>query len=77
MATHPRFGNINQNRLREIVRMKNEENNLSKKDIIKKIDATNVTTLRQQPLLPVSLQPRKNPLEVLPRIKIHSEPNYQ
>jgi hypothetical protein len=67
MITHPKFGSINQNRLREIVRMKNEENNFSRKDIAKKIDAQNVATLRQydskaqaeRPPLP---PPRKNQL---------------
>ena len=47
-TTHPKFGSINQNRLREIVRMKNEENNsFSRKDIAKKVEAQNVATLRQ------------------------------
>lgn len=81
-STHPKFGHINQNRLREIVRMKNEENNFSRKDINKKNDVQNVATLRQHDLrgqperapLPGA---RKVQLDVLPRIKIHSEPNYQ
>ena len=35
---HPKFGNVSQQRLREIVRAKNEELNMMKKDTAKKVN---------------------------------------
>lgn len=70
---HPKFGNISQNRLREIVRLKNEENFISKKETLKRIEPDSVATLRlndQKPAERAAI--RKSQLEVLPRIKVHS-----
>jgi hypothetical protein len=74
MITHPRFGNINQNRLRDIVRMKNEENNRSKKDILKKMDAVTLRQYDPKPALdkPAPRKYQPEVLPALPRIKVHS-----
>lgn len=78
-SDHPKYGQISQNRLREIVRSKNEES-IAKKETVKKINPEVPTTMRQE--LKPSDKPaqekqaiRRSGLEGLPRLKMHSEPN--
>ena len=44
---HPKFGNVSQNRLREIVRVKNEELSMLKKENAKRINPENLQAIRQ------------------------------
>ena len=84
-ASHPKFGNVSQHRLRQIVRAKKEELNMMKKDVSKKMNPQNPPqSIRNlelaKPNNPDKILPsekssvKKNP-EGLPRIKIHSQPN--
>jgi NIMA (never in mitosis gene a)-related kinase len=90
-SEHPKYGQISQNRLREIVRSKNEES-LAKKETNKRINPEVPPTVRQElrptpadkPALdkPALDRPalekqqiRRSGLEGLPRLKMHSEPN--
>lgn len=73
--------------MREIVKAKHEESIFSKKEATKKINPEYPNSIRQLELVkPSSIEKvlpsekmnmRKGQLDILPRIKIHSEPNEQ